>query len=37
VYLPLARLVNIEGVKCARACASDDLKRIRDRVANLKN
>jgi hypothetical protein len=37
VYLPLARLVNIDGVKYARACERDDLGRIRDRAANLKN
>jgi hypothetical protein len=37
VYLPVGQPVNIEGVKCARACESDDLERIRDRVAYLKN
>jgi hypothetical protein len=33
VYLPVARLVNIEGVKCARACESSD-RRVEPTIAS---
>jgi hypothetical protein len=40
VYLPLGQPVNIEGVKCARACECDDrsqsLRSLRARESNLK-
>jgi hypothetical protein len=28
VYLPVARLVNIEGVKCTRACERNDRRTV---------
>jgi hypothetical protein len=33
VYLPVARLVNIEGVKCVRACECND-RRIEPAIAS---